>query len=535
MVRFPAAFYALGMFITLTVACPPSAFGQAVHGRDVPSRPNILIILADDLGYGDVKCYNPERGKIPTPHLDRLAAEGMRFTDAHSSSAVCSPTRYSLLTGRYHWRTWLQHGIVNRFGPPLIAPERMTVADLLKRNGYRTACIGKWHLGWNWPIPLNDRDLFLKPPRAEGITEPLGPQRELWQQVFSQPMSGGPIDCGFDSFFGVDLPNFPPFCFIENDRTVGIPSEFLAPELLVTNQASMPGPALANWRLKPILPTITDRACEFIEDAKGHPEPFFLYLPLTSPHTPLAVNDEWHGKSGLNDYADLVMETDAAVGRVLETLERSGLADETLVIFTSDNGCAYYIGTDELERKGHFASGPLRGYKSDAWEGGHRVPFVVRWPGVVAAESRSDELAQQVDLMATFAELLDEELPPTAGEDSVSLLPLLRGGKQPVRETAINQSIRGLLALRKGPWKLIFGPDSGGWTEGSDNQPAQLYHLGDDLAESNNLYAQRPEVVADQLAIMEEQIARGRSTRGPDQANDVPVQWRRFLAPAAGR
>lgn len=320
-------------------------------------RPNIVIILADDLGYGDVSCYNRERGKIATPHFDRLASQGMRFTDAHSSSSVCSPTRYALLTGRYHWRTWLQSGIVNKFGPPLVAPDRLTLADLLREHGYQTACIGKWHLGWSWQIPEDRRQEFLAVPPPEQTT-PSESLRDLWRDVFSQPMRGGPIDCGFDAFFGVDLPNWPPFCFIENDHTVGIPSEFLSPALLQNNLASIQGPALAGWQLHPVLPTLADRANRFIEQAAQEPRPFFLYLPLTSPHTPVAVNAAWQDKSGLNPYADFVMETDAVVGQVLAALNAAGVADETLVIFTSDNGCAPYIGLEDLERMGHYPSGP---------------------------------------------------------------------------------------------------------------------------------------------------------------------------------
>lgn len=493
-----------------------------------PRKPNIVVILADDLGYGDVRCYNPERGKIPTPNMDRLAAEGMRFTDAHSSSGVCSPTRYTLLTGRYHWRTRLQSGIVGVYGAPLIAPDRLTIAGLLKQQGYQTACIGKWHLGWDWPIPKDKAALFRWAAKGapEEATEA---HRAAWRDVFSKPIAGGPTTRGFDSYFGTDVPNWPPYCFIENDRTVGIPSEFLPARLLKNNQASMPGPALPGWKLEPTLPALTHRACAYIERAAKDAKPFFLYLPLTTPHTPLAVNDAWKGKSGLGAYADLVMETDATVGRVLDALTQSGAAANTLVVFTSDNGCAPYIGVPEMEKQGHFPSGPLRGYKSDAWEGGHRVPFLVRWPGVVRAGTRCDQLVQHADLMATCAAILGTELPANAGEDSVSLLPLLRNPDQSVRETGVQQSSLGLLAVRKGPWKLIVGQGSGGWGQGSDQHPAQLYHLSADLAETKNLYAEKPEVVAEMMKLLEKLVAEGRSTPGPRQANDVAVNWKRFL------
>jgi len=470
-----------------------------LHAAQIPApanRPNIVVVFADDLGYGDVQCYNPDRGKIPTPQIDRLAAQGMRFTDGHSSSGVCSPSRYTLLTGRYHWRTRLQGGIVGLWGAPLIAPDRLTIGGLAKQHGYRTACIGKWHLGWDWPIPAERAALFKEKPQGQANAS--DEQRAVWREVFSQSIAGGPTTRGFDSYFGTDVPNWPPFCFIDNDRTVGIPSEFLPQRLLQNNQASNQGPALRDWTLEPILPALGDRAAQFIEREAKTSEPFLLYMPLTSPHTPLAVNDAWKGQSGLNLYADFVMETDAVVGRVLDALQASGAADNTLVVFTSDNGCAPYVGAGELEQQGHYPSGPLRGYKSDVWEGGHRVPFIVRWPGVVQPASVCGQLVQQADLMATFADILGAKLPDTVGEDSFSLLPLFQGRDKPVRDHAVNCSMSGVPGLRQGPWKLILAPGSGGWTKDGDaTQPVQLYNLADDLGETNNLAAAKPELVAD--------------------------------------
>lgn len=508
------------MLTLISIFCVSAAL--AAEGE--PARPNIVVIYADDLGYGDVSCYNPERGKIPTPHIDRLASEGMRFTDAHSSSGVCSPSRYTLLTGRYHWRTRLQSGIVGKWGKPLISADRLTVAGLLRESGYRTACIGKWHLGWDWPIGAEERPFLA--PRAKPDAVADHPHRAAWKRVFTRPIGGGPTARGFDRYFGTDVPNWPPFCFIENDRTVGIPSEFLPARLLRNNQASVQGPALDGWTLEPILPALGDRAVQFIDDSPGDSRPFFLYMPLTSPHTPLAVNDEWQGRSGLGVYADFVMETDAVVGRVLEAIDSSPAVDRTLVLFTSDNGCAPYIGVADLERQGHYPSGPLRGYKSDVWEGGHRVPFIVRWPGVVKPGSLCARLVHQADVMATFADIVKKPLPDGAGEDSFSLLPLLEGEDRDVRPTAVSQSMRGMLAVRRGPWKLIFGRGSGGWTKGEDAFPAQLYHLEDDLSESKNLYADRAETVTELDDLMQRLVSDGRSTPGPARANDVPVRWR---------
>jgi arylsulfatase A len=353
-----------------------------------PTKPNVLVILADDLGYGDVQCYNPERGKIPTPAIDNLAKQGMRFTDAHTSSGVCSPTRYTLLTGRYHWRTRLQSGIVSVWEQPLIAPDRLTIAGLLKLQGYQTMAIGKWHLGWDWPIDASRRASFQAKAGAKLPTPATAQMIADWKQVFSQPIAGGPTTRGFDGYFGTDVPNWPPYCFIENDRTVGMPSELLPAEKFKGPLASQPGPALPGWQLEQILPTLTDRAVTYIQTAATKKRPFFLYMPLTAPHTPIAVNQAWQGKSGLNAYADFVMETDAAVGRVLKALDDAGVAQETLVIFTSDNGCSPLANFPELQKAGHYPSGPWRGKKADAWEGGHRVPMIVRWPRKVAANVR---------------------------------------------------------------------------------------------------------------------------------------------------
>ncbi|MEQ1850316.1 MAG: arylsulfatase [Chthoniobacteraceae bacterium] len=520
-------------FTLLTILLLTSLSG--VHAANA-SKPNILVIYADDLGYGDVQCNNPGRGKIPTPHIDRLASQGMRFTDGHSSSGVCSPSRYTLLTGRYHWRTKLQGGIVGVFGEPLIAPDRMTIGTLAKQQGYRTACIGKWHLGWDWPVTKEQRPLLSpsKQPadeasKAEKKAAAAGAiateqQIAAWRDIFSKPIAGGPSTRGFDLSFGVDVPNWPPFCFIENDRTLGIPMELLPRHLMGNNQASNQGPALKDWKLEGILPALGDRAIQFIDESVRKKEPFLIYMPLTSPHTPLSVNAEWKDKSHLNLYADFVMETDAVVGRVLDALEKSGAADNTLVIFTADNGCAPYIGVPDLEKMGHYPSGPLRGYKADAWEGGHRVPVRVRWPGVVKPGSVCSQLVYQADFLRTFADVFGLKLPDTAGEDSFSLMPLLKGDDKPIRKNAVSASIGGTPAVRSGSWKYIPAPGSGGWGKGGDqSQPVQLYNLADDLGESKNLAAAMPDKVAKMKALLEKLITAGRSTPGAQQKNEVEV------------
>ena len=503
------------------------------------SKPNIVYFFVDDMGYGDASCLNPN-GKIRTPNIDRLAGEGMVFTDAHSSSAVCSPSRYSVLTGRYSWRTRLQHGIVTHYGDPLIAENRLTVPGFLQQHGYHSACIGKWHLGQGWDFAA-DPDTFYPGGMqrnneidAQGDIEATAAQRARWQNAFSKPTTGGPTARGFDYYFGVDVPNWPPYCFIENNRTVGIPSTLLPSRLIGDNLASFGGPAMPYWHFEQLLPTWAKKADAYIAERAEAAEPFFLYLPMTSPHTPLSVNKPWIGKSGLNNlYADLVMETDEILGRVLAALEQHGVADNTLVIFASDNGCAHYIGAKEMEARGHFPSGPFRGYKSDVWDGGHRIPCIARWPGVIRPGSECDQLVCLSDLMATCAEFLDDTLPDNAGEDSISMMPLLSEKGTPNRHIVIHHSISGKFAIRDSRWKLVLCPGSGGWTQ-SDAEAAraglplvQLYDMQTDPGEQQNLHAENPQQVKDMIAILKQYVTEGRSTPGIHQANDVAVDiWK---------
>ena len=487
-------------------------------------NPNIVLIYADDLGYGEVSCYNPERNKVPTPHIDKLAAQGMRFTDAHSSSAVCSPSRYTLLTGRYHWRSRLQQGIVGMWEKPLIAEDRLTLGGMLRAQGYQTAMTGKWHLGWDWNLTRQQIGL-IKPTskKDDAVSQEL---IALWNDRFSRDIGGGPIDRGFDRYFGTDVPNWPPFCFIENRRTVGIPSEFLPAGLFLNQLASQQGPALKDWKLETILPAITQHACDWIGEFAQSGKPFFLYFPMTAPHTPIAPNSPWRGKSGLGTYADFVMETDAAVGRVLAAIAQAGIQENTLVILTSDNGNASYAGGKDLEKSGHFPSGPLRGYKFDAWEGGHRVPFIARWPKYVKPGSTCPHLIQQSDIMATLAEILQLSLPDNAAEDSISFLPLLKGGTGTGRMNGVSCSAAGVPAVRMGPWKYISGNPGRGNAEkktSMGDQGGHLYHLSEDLGETNNLAAAMPEKVKEMQALLETIITKGRSTPGSLQKNDIPV------------
>jgi arylsulfatase A-like enzyme/predicted neuraminidase len=474
-------------------------------------RPNIVYILADDLGYGDVHCLNPQ-GKIATPNIDRVAAKGMAFTDAHSSSAVCTPTRYGILTGRYNWRSSLKSGVLGGYSPRLIEPGRLTVPALLKKHGYRTAAIGKWHLGMDWPL------------KDGGIAKDYP---DSWKVDYGRPIKNGPLAVGFDDFFGISASlDMPPFVFIENDRCRGEPT--------VEKTWIRKGPAHKDFEAAEVLPVITKRAVEYIAERgpkakKG--EPFFLYFALTAPHTPILPTKEWQGKSGLNAYGDFVMQVDATVGSVLDALDRADIADDTLLIVTSDNGCSPAADFPKLAEKGHHPSYHFRGYKADIFDGGHHIPFIVRWPGRVKAGTTCNHLVCLNDLMATCAEIVGAKLPDDAGEDSASLLAVLLGeAKEPPHEAIVHHSIDGSFAIRQGRWKLELCPGSGGWSDpkpGSAKEkalpPMQLYDLTDDIGERANLLDKHPDVAARLRKMLEKYVADGRSTPGKPQKNTREV------------
>lgn len=521
--------------------------------RAAPRPPNILYLLCDDLGYGDVHCLNPQRGKIATPNIDRVASQGMIFSDAHSGSAVCTPARYGVLTGRYAWRSSLQSGVLYGYSPPLIAPQRTTVASLLRRNGYRTALIGKWHLGWGWS------NLDSRPRKAHSVQvteEQLGhrlgdiltesAQQELDGIDYGKAIQGGPSSLGFDYFYGLTAPDFAPFVWIENDRVTTPPTEIKRVIRLGIGQHE--------YEPERILPDLTRRASEYIRREAAKPaQPFFLEFTLTSPHSPLLPTREWRGRSGLGLYADWVMQTDAAIGEVLKALDQAGAADNTLVIITSDNGCAPYIGVRdeygedvrghmrpttavrELEEAGHFPSAGYRGYKSDTWDGGHRVPFLVRWPGKVRPGSSSGQLVCLTDLMTTCAAILNTGLPADAGEDSISFLPALSGTTAPrMREAIVHHSGSGKFAIRQGKWKLLLGPGSGGWSQPTDVvaareglAPVQLFNMAADPGEQSNVQGDHTGIVRRLISLLESYVKNGRSTPGRAQKNDVPVDiWK---------
>ena len=494
------------------------------------SGPNIVLILADDLGYADVSCYG---GKIQTPHVDRLAAEGMRFTDAHSTSSVCTPTRYGLLTGRYNWRSKLQRGVLGGLSPRLIEPGRMTIASLLKEHDYHTACIGKWHLGMDWVVK----------PGGDVAEMNIESREQVFNVDYAQPITNGPNSVGFDYYYGISASlDMVPYTFIENDRVVSLPTEdrdFLMMHDRTPERRTRKGPTAPDFDAADVLPIIARKSVEYIDSRAAEARegrPFFLYVPLASPHTPILPTKKWQGKSGINPYADFVMESDWAVGEILAALDKHKLSGQTLVVFTSDNGCSPQARFDELADKGHHPSGPLRGHKADLFEGGLRVPLVARWPGTIAAGTESEQLVCQSDLLATIAQLVEVKLPPEAGEDSISFLATLRTGAASKRDHLVSHSINGSFAIRRGPWKLLLCADSGGWSaprpsskEAEGLSPMQLYNLDDDLGERSNLADQQPGKVGELTALLEQLVAAGRSTPGPDQRNQVPVNIRARL------
>lgn len=492
--------------------CAALSLSAAIPAAQAADRPNFVIILADDLGYGDLGCFNRD-SKIPTPNLDRLASQGMRFTDAHTPSGVCTPTRYGLLTGRYAWRTRLKTGVLGPWGAPLIEPDRLTMPAMIRDQGYDTACIGKWHLGWAWPTKDG------KPPSSV--------LNRLSNIDFAKSIADGPTTRGFRSYFGVDLPNFPPYIFIENDRTAGSPS---APSTAVFNH---PGPMLPGWDWTDIMPELAKRAASYIETAAKPPkQPFLLYLPLSAPHFPVVPSPEFRGKSGAGDFGDFVVQVDDAVGKVLDALDRSGAANDTCVIFTSDNGPEITgevaVGAyDRIRKYNHRSMGPLRGAKRDVWEGGHRVPFLARWPKTIPAGTVSGETIGLIDVMATVAEIAGIPLPDREAEDSWSFLPALRGGKssRPADEGLVMHGANGAFGIRQGDWVFIDAKtgQSNGARSGeplwfrqergykAHDQPGELYDLGQDLAQKRNLYAEKPEIAGRLKALLNRYRNSGRS------------------------
>ena len=460
------------------------------------TKPNLVYILADDLGLGDPGCYNPD-SKIPTPAMDRLARDGMQFSDAHTPASVCTPTRYGVLTGRYSWRTRLKKWVLRGDDPALIEPGRLTIASMLKQHGYKTAAIGKWHLGFQSPNPKDKK------------------KRKI---DWSKPLKPGPVTVGFDTFFGIATSASPPFAFLEDDHLVG----------KLTGQAErteyrrkggtgfhQAGPIVPGFKHEDALPMFGEKAVEFIE-SQTPDQPFFLYLALNAPHTPWVPKQEFQGRSKAGYYGDYVVAADAVVKQVLDAIDRKKLAENTIVILTSDNG-SHWLPSD-IEKWKHNANLDCRGQKADIHEGGHRVPFIVRWPGHVRKNSTSDALICLTDLTATMAHIVGHDLPENAAEDSFDITPVLleeKGAKG--RDTIVHHSGDGMFSIRQGNWKLIEGLGSGGFTQPRTIEPkpggpqGQLYNLAKDPAEKVNLYQKHPEIVARLHKLLQQYKKTGRS------------------------
>jgi len=468
------AFAGLGILAGLGAPCPAREGAQ--------DRPNVVFVLFDDMGYGQPGCYWRET-RCRTPNLDRLAAEGMRFTDAHSASAVCTPTRYGVLTGRYPWRIG-QYGVLTTFSRPIIPPARLTVASLFRQHGYATGCFGKWHLGAEVRhAAAKDEGPDPQDGEGEGAKKKVkkgGKAAKEPEVPAGTPVAEGPLARGFDSFAGYTHARNIGM-IIEDDRVAG--------------------------EVEPVeaQPLLARRAVEFIERQAKAGKPFFLYVPLATPHTPHVPAAEFQGKTEAGAAGDWLFEGDWVLGRVLEALGQFKLAENTLLIAASDNG---WPGPNP----------PLRAGKASIYEGGHRVPFLARWPGRIRPGSVCDETVCLNDLMATAAELLGARLPDGGGEDSVSLLPLLRGtARGPVREATVHQSSGGDVAVRQGPWKLVL----------LRKGVRELYDLTQDLGERNDVAAANPGVVERLSKLLEKYVAEGRSTPGAPQKNDVAVKFLR--------
>ncbi|MGJ7029606.1 sulfatase family protein [Niabella hirudinis] len=490
------------------VSCVALLLFAGIAGAQT-GRPNIIYILADDLGYGDVSACN-KNSKLHTVNMDQLAKEGMLFTDAHSSSAVCTPTRYGILTGRYNWRTHLQKGVLGGDSKPLIATGRSTVAGMLKRAGYQTACIGKWHLGLGW-----QKDQKGNPDYTRLITK-------------------GPVTVGFDYFYGIPASlDMAPYVYVENDHITATSLDSIKGQ---TGKGFWrAGLAGNDFKHAEVLPRLTQKATDYIKDHAGRNAPFFLYLALPAPHTPILPSPAYRGKSHTNEYGDFVLMTDDMVGRVMQAVKDAGIENNTLVIFTSDNGCSPQANFEELAAAGHHPSYSFRGEKADIFEGGHRVPFLVKWPGKIMPGGQCGTTICLTDFMATAAAIAGTALKDNEGEDSYSLLPLLTKKDGYGRIYTIHHSIDGNFSIRKDKWKLEFAYGSGGWSlpkekeAKKENLPAvQLYDLSDDIAEKKNIAGASNKVVNELTRAMQTIIDNGRSTPGKPQANDVRVNYLKY-------
>lgn len=496
-----------------------SGCGPAVQQPTAPVLPNIVIILADDMGYGDVSALNPQ-SRIRTPALDAMVREGISFTSAHAGASVCTPSRYGLLTGRLAFRTPAAASGISGFDRPVIEPGRETLATLLKRSGYTTACVGKWHLGFDWALKDGaDKMSF------DAITG--------YSNVdYGKPIQNGPNDYGFDySFIHPASLDIPPYVFVRDHQVVDqeiILTTDVYPRRMENTVYSWDkkhsndqgvywekgvwwrqGEMSESFRVEDCQSEILKEGLSFIERASESPDknPFFLYMPLTGPHTPWIPVEKFKGKSSIGLYGDFVLEIDDIVAQVTNLLKEKGLYENTLVVFSSDNGA--YWPQEEIDLYGHDSNQGRRGQKGDVWDGGHRVPLVVTWPAGISVSGFFDNLVSLTDIMATLSEITSQPLPAGQADDSFSFLPVLKGDfEHLVRSSMVHHSSGRMYSIRQGEWKFIDGLGSGGFTAPTVEQPVpggpagQLYQISSDALEQQNLYLSQPEKVKEMKALL---------------------------------
>lgn len=508
----------ISAFIVLCIFMQATMYSQNI-------KPNIIYILADDLGIGDLTIYN-ENGKIPTPNLDKMGEQGMKFTDAHTSSAVCTPTRYGILTGRYNWRTPLKEFVTWGNSPTLIKKDRLTVAQLLKDSGYKTANIGKWHLGLNWSMKNDSPDFEYYSNRKDRV--------DINQIDYSKPIKFGALDLGFDYSFAIAASlNMPPFVYLENDKATQIPTKTTQRKRSEFPYSSwIKGAVSDDFEHEQVLPTFVNKTVSYIEENANKENPFFIYLPLPSPHSPVLPIAPWKGKSGINEYADFVMMVDDLMGEIFKTIKSQGIEENTLIVFTSDNGCSSTANLPLLKKKKHSPSYIYSGFKGSYLEGGHRVPFLVKWPKKIQPNSVCETTICTTDFMATVADLLNYNLKENEAEDSFSMLPLLTQKGTYKRQVTIHHSKTGIFAIRKGDWKLIVSPNSGVNAAGKPSKHKKilpeniLYNLKTDVKEQHNIADKYPNKVKELKDLLIKQIKEGRSTQGNKQQNDaITTPW----------
>jgi arylsulfatase A-like enzyme len=496
-------------------------------------KPNVILILADDMGIGDLSCYNPD-SKLKTENIDRLAESGLICTDAHASSALCTPSRYGLMTGRYNWRSRLKARVLGGHSSHLIENGRLTLGSFFKREGYSTACVGKWHLGLDWET--KDRcDTF-------GLSEELLEELKVYPEPlyldFGKPVKNGPNQFGFDYYYvtpgSLDI---APYIYVENDYITQRPTEITGTTEFWPSKNTGTGkdiPYMSHWPNGPIAPdfdhrTVVPESAEkvlgLIDEYSEKDNPFFIYYPLHAPHVPCLPTPEFEGKSSLGPYGDMVLMIDHIVGQIVGKLGEKGSLDDTMIIFASDNGSEH-----EFPEEGHMSNYIYRGFKSDIWDGGHRIPYIIRYPAVISGGSVCKQVVCLTDILATFSDLFEHPLTDGEGEDSISNLSLWKGDDAPVRTATVHHSGGGMFAIRTGKWKLEFCSDGGGFPRPGvvrdESLPQiQLYNMENDVRETKNLFNEYPQVVSELTKQLTDYVLNGRSTPGKPQKNTGPEWW----------